>query len=319
MLRFVVGPEDVGATRFAVSPLTELGQLLRALYRAAGGSPLLRRHPGFAAVADDPGVQAVAYLQGPSLGASFAAPPPAGLAQTLQDDLVEMLATDAGTVAAELAEVRAHRRPAPAVAAVLDDPRVLERLADAMRRAWRAVLEPEWPRVQAVLQRDVRFRAERLASDGWAAAIGGVHERVRWQGGSIDVAGMADDVEVLGGRGLLLVPSVHSAYGIAVYREAPWQPAIVYPSRGAGLLTEEAGAAADPLAPLLGRTRAGLLLALVTPSSTTQLAALTGATIGATGDHLRVLLDAGLVARERLGRSVVYRRTALGDALATAA
>ena len=78
---------------------------------------------------------------------------------------------------------------------------------------------------------------------------------------------------------------------------------------------EEADAPTDPLAPLLGRTRAGLLLALATPSSTTQLAALTGASIGATGDHLKVLLDAGLLTRARVARSVVYRRTPLGDAL----
>ena len=31
------------------------------------------------------------------------------------------------------------------------------------------------------------------------------------------------------------------------------------------------------------------------------------------------MIDAGLVARSRIARSVVYRRTALGDALATAA
>jgi DNA-binding transcriptional ArsR family regulator len=81
-------------------------------------------------------------------------------------------------------------------------------------------------------------------------------------------------------------------------------------------VSEEAPPPTDPLAPLLGRTRAGLLVALSTPSSTTRLAALTGASIGATGDHLKVLLDAGLVTRERIARSVLYRRTPLGDALA---
>ena len=319
MLRFQVGSDDIASSRFAVSPLTELGQLLRTLYRSADGSPLLRRHgTGFGRVAGDPGVQTIAYLQGPSLGASFAAPPPAGVGQTLQDDLAEILAADPRTVAAEIAEVRAERRATPAVARVLDDPQVLQRLSDAMRLAWHEVLDPEWPRVQSVLQRDVRFRAERLATEGWATAVGGVHPRIRWLDDAIGIAGRPDDVEVLGGRGLLLIPSVFSVYGIAVYREAPWQPAIVYPCRGAGLLFEEAEAAPDPLAPLLGRTRAGLLLALATPSSTTQLAALTGASVGATGDHLRVLLDAGLVGRERLSRSVVYRRTPLGDALAAA-
>jgi hypothetical protein len=38
---------------------------------------------------------------------------------------------------------------------------------------------------------------------------------------------------------------------------------------------------------------------------------------GAIGDHLSVLLRSGLVDRSRAGRSVLYRRTPLGHALAT--
>ena len=143
-----------------------------------------------------------------------------------------------------------------------------------------------------------------------------MHHDIAWTGDAIDIDRPAESTEVLGGRGLLLVPSVFLGQGLAITGEAPWQPTIVYPSRGAGLVFEEAEASTDPLAPLLGRTRAALLLALATPSSTTQLAALTGASIGATGDHLKVLLDAGLLTRSRIARSVVYRRTALGDALA---
>ena len=150
------------------------------------------------------------------------------------------------------------------------------------------------------------------------AATLGMHEQIAWTGDAVTIARTTALTEVLGGRGLLLVPSVFLGQGLAVTGDPPWQPTIVYPSRGAGLVFEEAVPPTDPLAPLLGRTRAGLLLALATPSSTSQLAALTGASLGATGDHLKVLLDAGLVTRGRVARSVVYRRTTLGDALATA-
>jgi DNA-binding transcriptional ArsR family regulator len=40
---------------------------------------------------------------------------------------------------------------------------------------------------------------------------------------------------------------------------------------------------------------------------------------GAVGDHLAILLRAGLVHRARAGRSVLYQRTALGDTLAAGA
>jgi DNA-binding transcriptional ArsR family regulator len=57
-------------------------------------------------------------------------------------------------------------------------------------------------------------------------------------------------------------------------------------------------------------------MALAEPASTTQLARGNGLAVGALGDHLAVLRDAGLVDRARSGRSVLYRRTPLGDALA---
>lgn len=320
MLRIEVGPTDIASSRFAVSPTFELAHLLRTLYRAAPGSPLARRfRGGFDAVRGDAGVQTFAWLQGPGAGASFSAPPPAGMAQTVDDDLAVIRGADPDVVRAEVAEIRGLRRPGEAVAAVLDDPRLTDRLADAVARSWRAVLAPDWPRVRAVLERDVRFRADRLTEVGWSAALVGMHPTLAWADGALAVDRALEGVTALGGRGLLLVPSVFIGQGLAVYGEEPWQPAIVYPSRGAGLVYEEADPPTDPLAPLLGRTRAGLLLALAVPSSTSQLAALTGASLGATGDHLKVLLDAGLVARARVGRSVLYRRTPLGDALATAA
>lgn len=105
---------------------------------------------------------------------------------------------------------------------------------------------------------------------------------------------------------------------LAVLTRSPWPVTLVYPARGAGALRRPTpGTAADQtvLADLVGATRAQLLIAVATPGSTTQLALSLGHSPGAVGDHLAVLLRAGLIVRSRPGRSVLYRRTPTGDAL----
>ncbi|WP_405395382.1 ArsR/SmtB family transcription factor [Microbispora hainanensis] len=90
--------------------------------------------------------------------------------------------------------------------------------------------------------------------------------------------------------------------------------ALVYPCSGT---LAEPGRAPVPeaLGRLLGPARARVLVLLAAPKSTTHLVALSGQGLGSVGRHLKVLLDSGLVRRRRAGRSVLYYRTPLGDAL----
>ena len=106
-------------------------------------------------------------------------------------------------------------------------------------------------------------------------------------------------------QSLMFIP-VHST-GSWVAWEEPTRYAIVYPVTGA--LAPTAAATADGLARLIGANRARLLAALDDPRSTTHLAALSGLPIGAVGNHLKVMLEAGLVLRRRAGREVLYWRT----------
>jgi DNA-binding transcriptional ArsR family regulator len=71
----------------------------------------------------------------------------------------------------------------------------------------------------------------------------------------------------------------------------------------------------DALDRLVGRTRAELLRVLAEPATTTWLSARFRMSLGGIGGHLAVLRESGLVTRERSGRSVLYRRTAVGDVL----
>jgi DNA-binding transcriptional ArsR family regulator len=108
---------------------------------------------------------------------------------------------------------------------------------------------------------------------------------------------------------------------LALSLDPPWPPALIYPARGVAALWERPASPAGPgqaLHRLLGGSRAAILLALENPASTTHLAATLGQSVGGIGDHLAVLREAGLITRARSGRSVLYRRTPVGDALAAA-
>src|SRR5699024_1741140 len=186
---------------------------------------------------------------------------------------------------------------------------------------WERVLAPDWPVLRAILERDVVQRAEQLATGGWSAALANLHERVSWDDSGVIAFDdrRADTGTSLGGRGLLFVPSVFVWPGAAATFESPWPPALIYPARGVAALWERRAEVSAAAARLLGPSRAAILAALDTPASTSHLAVTLGQSLGGVGDHLSVLRDAGLVVRTRSGRSVLYRRTPVGDAvLATA-
>jgi DNA-binding transcriptional ArsR family regulator len=84
---------------------------------------------------------------------------------------------------------------------------------------------------------------------------------------------------------------------------------------GKATVARPSSLSADDVAALMGQARATILLAAAEPASTSQLARQLLMSAGAVGDHLAVLLRARLVNRTRAGRSVLYQRTPLGDAL----
>jgi DNA-binding transcriptional ArsR family regulator len=320
MLRFEVGADDLLHSRFALSPLFELENLLRVL---AG----LRKHrmpwvarfkPAFARLAKDTELDALMALFSFSYGPNFVVPPPQSLAQSIDDDLAAMRATPLEVARAEIAEAL-RRRPTsdPKVLRLLRGRDVVDRLADVLERAWWELLAPDWPQLRAICERDVIYRSGELTRAGWAAALSGLHPQVSWRNDGIEISRFSDVPPIqLGGAGLLFIPSVFVYPKLAVHSEDPWPKAITYPARGTASLWEPNTAAPGALADLLGRSRAGLLLMLAEPASTTQLARSANLAVGSVGDHLRVLEKAGLLASARSGRSVLYRRTALGDVIA---
>ncbi|MFI1519170.1 DUF5937 family protein [Kitasatospora cineracea] len=322
MLRYEVAAEDLVRSRFALSPAFELANLLRLLDR--GGERSLppgwreRLRPAFLRLRADPAVRAALALHNEKFGADFIAIPPRGMDQTWADDLAAILAAPPELARAEIARCLAARPDTDGPArAVLAAPDAVRQVAGALDRTWHALLARDWPQLRALCERDVVHRAGELGQRGWAAALAGLHENVRWRDGGIDVPPFdAATTYSLRGAGLLLVPSVFVWPNVAAHHDEPWPCTLIYPARGISALWEP-GAAVPPdaLAALLGRSRARILAALDTPASTTQLARSLHQTPGAVADHLAVLRAAGLLSRARAGRSVLYRRTPMGDAL----
>lgn len=319
-----VGSDDLAATRFAISPVAELVHALRRLDAGPGrfGTSQIatRLDRDYALLQNRVDLRALLYLNGPRTGAAFACPPPSGMNQSITDDIHRIRTTPPSTIAAETGDVVRERPPSRAMSELLQDPALGDQLADTLEEAWHLLLAPEWPRLLTVLARDIRHRADLLTHHGWLGALGGMHDQVHWQeGGRISVEQGADRTFTLAGQGLLLIPSVFIAPGLALYLDPPWQPALIYPARGRAVWWEATPPTPDALARLLGTTRAGLLTLCIAPTSTSELARLTHATLGATSHHLKVLTNAGLLTRSRSGHSVLYRRTRAATTLIDAA
>jgi DNA-binding transcriptional ArsR family regulator len=318
-----LGTEELAKARFAMSPIANLlGAILVTIGNRAWAAPGLDAHwlaSSRAAVADDPILSALVDLMRDTVEVpDLLSMPPSGADTTIEAELATVRATPHDTAVRHLRATAAAQRdgrvrPLPPI---LTRPGVSDRLATAFRTYWDTVIAPHWPGVRAGLERDLIRRAGLLATYGWARALDGLSSNLRWHGdGRIDLVGMRGPSHRLVGADLLLVPCVTAVGWLSL--DPPRRYALVYPAAGMA----EAWSSVEAGSPgrldrLIGRSRATLLTALAQPASTSQLVAQLGISLGAVGDHLAVLRDAGLVSRSRSGRSVQYRRTALGDALA---
>ncbi|WP_245966731.1 winged helix-turn-helix domain-containing protein [Sphaerisporangium album] len=310
------GADDLARLRFAFSPMWELVASLRVLHAPARHSvhlPWIRAvRPRLSSLDLS---ELLALVPAHGYMADFLTPPP----DTPLPDFAAELAR-VRNAAPEKAAEEAGRVESPdrrAIARFQADPAEgVRRVAGTLAAYWELVLEEFWPRVYGLLEADLMWRSRRLATGGARELFADLHPAVRWHGDRLTTgAGAWCHTGDLGGDGLLLVPSVFRWPDIATMIE-PYQAMLVYPARGVGTLWEAGPPPApEALAALIGRTRAQLLLSLCQPASTTALARRMSLTPGAVSQHLSVLSGNGLVARRRMGREVLYRRTSTGDAL----
>ena len=185
--------------------------------------------------------------------------------------------------------------------------------AAVMESAYRAT-STLWAAAQPLLDREVE-RVAALRGD-IAAILGGV-ARLRVDRTVVRVPDPHPTVFERAGRELVLIPLVsgHSASVFSFDRpDAVW---IGYPLPGLDALVSgsiDGPAAADPLAIVLGPTRAAILRALSGGPAGT-LAAAVGCSPATLTHHCDQLAAAGLLVRERSGQRVLLHRTRRGDGL----
>ena len=290
-------------------------QALRDPSRAAIHLPWLR---GLSGRLGDLDLKPVVALVPPrGYTPDFLSPPPVGPLGEIGDELAAVAATPPETVRDEMTVFARANRATKVAAPWLEAPeRLLATTVDTLHAFWERALAPHWPRVRALLDADLAHRARRLTEGGPAALFADLHpEFVRRRGDRLEIDVSFSRERDLGGQGLLLMPSVFQWPGPAVISRPPWQPSLIYPARGISGLWEAGRAAPDGLARVIGAARARLLALLDAPRSTTDLARLSGLTPGGVSQHLTALRDAGLLTSRREGRTVLYTRTAVADAL----
>src|SRR5215211_5212708 len=161
MLTFRFAPEDVANVRFAISPLMELHNSVRALDHPEAKALHL---PWVAATREgvrdlDIAVLRALHRRG-AYTPDFVHPPPSTPLGDLETELAQMLDTPPEQVRLEVRRL-VGAEPVPAVLEpfMTDTQAAVAALAALVRAYWERALAPYWPRVRAALEGDVLHRA----------------------------------------------------------------------------------------------------------------------------------------------------------------
>lgn len=313
MKRFDIAPAGLGAVRLQISPVHSLVGLLR-LGLTSASHPWQRAAAGAVRRAlAQPSVAVVRELL-PARGVGnvpvMSLRPEAG-AHTWAEELAAIEALEPVQVRADVAE---SGRDGPRVRCAVDAGTLGREVAAALDRLWRELLADDWPRVEQSLRAEVARVGGEMATTGVARAVDGLHPRVHWVAGD-DAASIVLDRSICGRRqvgaeGLVLLPNVF-LWDEPLVSVGARVEAIMYPCRPEQTRAD-AAAGGRRLARLMGVTRARVLEATTSPTTTTELAGRLELPVSTVSTHLAVLLEAGLVVRRRAGRSVIYERPARG-------
>ncbi|WP_037606389.1 ArsR/SmtB family transcription factor [Streptacidiphilus rugosus] len=312
MLRVHFTPEDLLGVRFARTPAPLVEALLALTVVRAGSRDPAVAHWRRSADAQVPAPsRRLLELLRPSdgLGPVFLDPP----LPDPDDAVGRAVATPPTSAAAELHRVAP---PSPwSEALARGDARAWRELELSLTALNRGFLPRWWPRIQAGFAADVAWRSQVLVADGLRAMLTGLTPGASWAGSELRLPGARDADVRLHGQGVTLLPSL-------LWRGAPLRTGhpdgslvLVYPALTPLPLVPPPDSHADPLAALLGPTRAQVLHLLAQPQTTGGLARRLGISAATASGHAKTLRAAGLVTTAREGKFVHHTCTTLGTRL----
>ncbi len=323
MITVAMNCADTRRMRFAYSPLTEIAG---SLHMIASGRVDPVHRSWLAAVRNRLGLVNMpllnAIVPARQWVADFMFVGAASTNTTVDDQLALIIDTPVEELRRDLEEVwRGQRIPAAALKVLNDPTGGPARLADALGRYWQIAIEPHWRSMRAVLDDDLAFRATELTTRGLGAVLAGLHPTLRVVDDGLQIDKPVSSQERLTGSGLALVPSVFVCSRVIFSPSQSGPGTLTYATRGVSNLWSQNGqhsGYSDPLAALLGRSRALILDSLAIPMCTTDLAVKLNQSPPSISQHLAVLRRSGMATSWRSGRRVLYRRTPLADSLLAA-
>ncbi|MFE7425653.1 ArsR/SmtB family transcription factor [Streptomyces sp. NPDC057545] len=198
-------------------------------------------------------------------------------------------------------------------------------LVDFLDTYHQVAVAPYWSRIRTRLQQEQASRARVYAEQGVEAVLAGLPPGFRWRSPVLEIGrGKTVDDLHLGGRGLVLVPSVFyqnrpTVFFSPVDDQAPavlFVPVLRTAGDAAGVLTTAQEDTLKALEALLGRTRARTLDVVgQRPCTTSQLAQRLDISLASASEHATVLRRAGLITTTRHGSAVHHTLTPLGTGL----
>ncbi|GHB55291.1 transcriptional regulator [Streptomyces cirratus] len=199
------------------------------------------------------------------------------------------------------------------------------RLATALAACHRVTVGPYWAAAHARLDAVRAQYARTFLEHGVEGLLTSLcPPLVRWRPPVLEVRHPRPVDVHLGGRGLVLAPTVFSWRELSLLYD-PFDdasvprltvPAVTGPANGSALWHGGNGTTAgEALGALLGRTRAAALRVTADGCGTAELAARLRVTPAAASQHAKALRGAGLITTSRRGGSVLHVATALGREL----